>query len=190
MVPTGSLVDLGTGHGQFAIAAADLGWKVTGVDARSARWPDDDRIRWVREDVREHDLTRYDVVGCLGLFYHLTLDDQLRFLARANRKPMIIDTHVANDKIERRLSERVTSEHGYVGRLYSESRKATASWGNSESFWPTLGSFYRMLTDSGFSTILTAAPWVIGDRTFFLALPAVSASVSTAPPRAQVGRVA
>lgn len=175
LFPAGSIVDLGTGHGQFAMAAADLGWKVTGVDARRTRWPDDDRITWIQEDVRKHDLAPYDVVACLGLFYHLTIKDQLRFLRRANQQPLIIDTHIDVDRdaaAERLLSKRVTIGKRYKGRRYTEGRQATASWRNRESFWPTLDSFYLMLTDCGFSTILTAEPWVIPDRTFFLALPA------------------
>lgn len=181
LFPTGSIVDLGTGHGGFAVTAADLGWTVTGVDARTVRWPDDDRVTWVQQDVREHDLTPYDVVLCLGLFYHLTLDDQLSLLRRANSKPLIIDTHVANDTVERRLSEQVTMPGGYVGRMYTEGRMPTASVKNRESFRPTLESFYRMLTDTGFSTILTAEPWVIPDRTFFLALPASRVATAQLP---------
>lgn len=181
MFPTGSLVDLGTGHGQFAVAAADLGWRVTGVDARNARWPDDNRITWVQEDIREHDLAPYDLVLCLGLFYHLTLDDQLAFLQRANTKPLIIDTHLANDTVPRRLSERVTTREGYEGRMYAEGRMLTASFRNRESFWPTPETFRRMLGDCGFSTVLTAEPWVIPDRTFFVALPAIPTPVVPGP---------
>lgn len=171
LLPTGTIVDLGTGHGKFATAATDLGWTVTGVDARRDRWPDDDRITWVHDDARAHDLAPYDVIACLGLFYHLTLDDQLGLLKRAAGKPLIIDTHVANDTVERRTSKLVTMPNGYEGRFYAEPELLTSSFGNSESFWPTPDSFHRLLTDSGFSTILTAEPWVVPDRTFFLALP-------------------
>ena len=45
--PAGRLVDLGTGHGIFARVAADLGWDVTGVDARDERFPADPRISWL-----------------------------------------------------------------------------------------------------------------------------------------------
>jgi 2-polyprenyl-3-methyl-5-hydroxy-6-metoxy-1,4-benzoquinol methylase len=84
---TGRMVDLGTGHGKFAILAADRGWDVTAVDARVDRWPDDSRIAWVQEDVRQHVLTPYDLVVCLGLFYHLTCEDQLGLLSRAAETP-------------------------------------------------------------------------------------------------------
>ena len=49
--PEGRLVDLGAGHGQFSLRAADAGWSVTAVDARETRFPPDDRITWVRQDV-------------------------------------------------------------------------------------------------------------------------------------------
>ena len=83
----GKVVDLGAGHGGFSIHAADLGWEVTAVDARTERWKKDERITWVQQDVREHDLSGYDLICCLGLFYHLTVEDQLDFLRRAAGRP-------------------------------------------------------------------------------------------------------
>ena len=102
----GRLVDLGAGHGAFSIRAADAGWDVTAVDARTTRFPDDARIRWVHQDVRETSLEGYDLIVNLGLFYHLTLDDQLTLLDRAAGTPMILDTHVATEEPNRyNLSE-------------------------------------------------------------------------------------
>lgn len=167
----GKMVDLGTGHGGFAMEAADLGWDVTAVDARTERWPNDDRITWVQSDVRDHNLAPYDLVACLGVFYHLTLDDQLDLLARASGRPMIIDTHLDHGEHEHDLSEPVEVADGYLGRRYSEPGQLTSAWRNRESFWPTLGSFHRMLRDRGFYPVLTVEPWVSPDRTFFLALP-------------------
>lgn len=170
LFPPGNLVDLGTGHGGFARLAADLGWQVTGVDARSERWPDDPRVTWIESDLRDHRLAPYDVIACLGVFYHLTCDDQLRLLARACGKPLIIDTALDHGKPEHELSDRVVIR-GYEGRLYEEPGVTTSSWRNERSFWPTLGSFYRMLDSFGFATILTVEPWIKSHRTFFLALP-------------------
>src|SRR5699024_587042 len=55
-VVPGKLIDLGAGHGGYSRRAADAGWKVTAVDARDIRFPNDDRITWVRQDIRECDL--------------------------------------------------------------------------------------------------------------------------------------
>jgi hypothetical protein len=167
----GHLVDLGAGHGRFSLQAADLGWEVTAVDARTKRFPDDPRPRWVRADVRTVDLAHYDLIACLGLFYHLALDDQLDLLARAAGRPMIIDTHLDHGTHEHELSERREPRPGYVGRFYDEPRALTSAVGNRASFWPTLATFHRMLHEAGFVTVLTLDPWITGDRTFFLALP-------------------
>lgn len=167
----GRMVDLGTGHGRFARRAADLGWDVTGVDARTERWPlDDDRVTWVQADVREHDLGHYDLIACLGVFYHLTCEDQLSLLARAAGKPLIIDTHLDHGKHAHPLSAPVVQGDGYEGRLYAEPGQLTSSWGNPRSFWPTLASFHRMLSEHAYGTVLTVEPWSTTDRTFFVAL--------------------
>lgn len=173
--PPGRLIDLGSGHGAFAVQAADLGWQVTALDARGDRYPADrdPRIDWQVGDVRDADLSEYDVVACLGLFYHLTIEDQLDLIARCRPTPIILDTHVANDRpVPMRLSKPVEL-HGYTGRLYTEPDQATnspASWGNLESFWPRPRALYRMLDLQGYD-VLTATPWYLPSRTFFLCLP-------------------
>ena len=176
MFPPGRLIDLGSGHGTFARDAADKGWTVTALDARGDRFPTDEpRVDWQVGDVRTADLSGYDLILCLGLFYHLTLDDQLGLLARAKGRPIILDTHVANDRkggTPFRLSEPVTLQ-GYTGRNYLEPDQAThshASWGNELSFWPRTRDLYKMLADHGYD-VLTATPWYEPSRTFFLCLP-------------------
>jgi hypothetical protein len=171
--PPGRLVDLGAGHGAFSQRAADAGWDVTAVDARSTRFVEDDRITWVQQDVREFDLGGFDLILCLGLFYHLTLDDQISLLDRAAGTPMIIDTHVATAKPTHELSPPVTLQ-GYRGRFYAEKGwedRTTASWLNEDSFWPVRRDFYRLLADHGYPAVFAGAPWVTRDRTFFLCLP-------------------
>ena len=100
----GRLVDLGAGHGEFSVAA-DAGWQVTAVDARTERNLPASGVTWVEADVRDVDLEGFDVVACLGLFYHLTAEDQIDFLARCRKTPLIIDTHVANGLSTHPLSE-------------------------------------------------------------------------------------
>lgn len=184
-LPTGSLVDLGSGHGVFARLAADEGWQVTALDARGDRYPIDDRIDWQIGDVRDFDAPPYDAVLCLGLFYHLTLDDQLQLLETCRGRPIILDTHVANSApvpMIRRLTKmrKVTAANGltFFGKLYTEPDQATnspASWGNDHSFWPHPRALYRMLEIHGYD-VLTATPWYLPSRTFFLCLPHLEAA--------------
>jgi hypothetical protein len=181
MFPAGQLIDLGAGHGKFAQVAADTGWKVTALDARGDRYPDDPRITWLIGDVREVELHGFDVIGCLGIFYHLSIDDQLDLLKRCSGIPILLDTHVANGRpTPHRLSAPVRVK-GYVGRLYKEPDQAsvsTAAWGNDASFWPQPRSLYRMLEEHGYN-VLTATPWYLPSRTFFLCLPRRSSGLAS-----------
>jgi hypothetical protein len=167
----GRLADLGAGHGSFSILAADKGWEVTAIDARTERFPDDPRVTWVHSDIREADLSGFDLIVCLGLFYHLTLADQLDLLKRCSGTPILIDTHLAVGVSTFPLSAEVTSD-GYTGRLFDEVLSShLASWVNEKSFWPNREGFWRMLEDNGYGVILTVEPWYLPDRTFFLCLP-------------------
>ncbi|MDQ3782617.1 MAG: class I SAM-dependent methyltransferase [Actinomycetota bacterium] len=175
LFPPGRLIDLGAGHGSFSVRATERGWKATAVDARTKRFQDDPRVDWVNLDVREAHVSGYDLILCLGLLYHLTLEDQLHLLNRASGTPLIIDTHVANGtntKNAHRLSDLMTIR-GYEGQLFREgdATSPTASWGNEESFWPTPEAFYRMLGESRYRSVLAATPWYQPDRTFFLCIP-------------------
>jgi SAM-dependent methyltransferase len=177
--PTGRLVDLGAGHGIFARVAADLGWEVTAVDARDERFPNDPRVQWVTSDIRaflDQELD-VDVVACLGLWYHLTLEDQ-RTLARCCApRPLIIDTHVgmaaADDHpAHRKQLSDLRETEGFVGRLYHERgmrTRPTAAWGNEYSFWPTPATLERQLTDAGYDVVEQLSPAVAPDRRFFVA---------------------
>jgi SAM-dependent methyltransferase len=175
--PTGRLVDLGSGHGIFARVAADLGWQVTAIDARDERFPDDPRITWVKDDVRNFaDAGEFDVVACLGLWYHLTLEDQRELAARCVPRPLILDTHVAmpdtgaHQAHGGRIGPPVV-EQGYAGRFYSETgmlTRATASVHNSRSFWPTADELERILIEQGYDVLERVGPRVTDDRWFFL----------------------
>ncbi|MDF2731121.1 MAG: hypothetical protein K0T01_2911 [Acidimicrobiia bacterium] len=173
LFPPGKMIDLGAGHGKFSMIAADAGWEVTAVDARTDRNVPAPGVTWVESDVREFDVTGFDVVACLGLFYHLTVPDQIDLLARCKGAPLIIDTHLANGLSTHPLSEEV-EELGFTGRLYQEGTGLLSSWGNPQSFWPTPDSFHKMLDQAGYNLVLAVEPWYLPDRTFFLALPGPS----------------
>jgi SAM-dependent methyltransferase len=173
LFPSGRLIDLGSGHGQFAQMATDLGWEVTATDVRAERFPVDDRITWRVEDIRDADVSGFDLILCLGLFYHLALPDQLDLLRRCAGTPIVLDTHVATGgPAPMKLSE-MRTVGGYEGQLYKEPdqiKNPTASWGNDTSFWPTPAELVRMLGQFGYS-VLSAQPFYLPTRSFFLCLP-------------------
>ena len=154
-------LDLGSGHGKFALTARRAGWNVIAVDGRTERFPDSSDIEWVHADVREYEVPDVECIGILGLLYHLELEDQMELLGQCVGTPTIIDTHVA--------SKVTTSIDGYEGYQFWEDRSAsTASLDNEYSFWPTRESFHRMLAAAGFETALEMVPWYEDDRTFWL----------------------
>jgi hypothetical protein len=188
--PVGHLVDLGAGHGIFSRIAADLGWQVTAVDARDLRFPNDTRVRWVTSDVRDFDGyegpegsdggtggTGGTVVACLGLWYHLTLADQLALVRRIAPRPLILDTHVAradpaDHVVHRTKLSQLVQDGVHEGRLYSESgnaSQATASWGNTSSFWPTPQTLQHQLADAGYDLVRRLLPPVAPDREYLVA---------------------
>ena len=127
-------------------------------------------IRWVQEDARTVDVSGYDCIAVLGLFYHLGLVDQRELLRRCAGTPMILDTHHA-------LRSTVVVD-GVEGRMFREpgttqeelAQVTTASWGNPESFWPTQAELLRMLDEAGYRTVLALQPPILPDRTFYLCL--------------------
>lgn len=188
----GRLLDLGCGHGKFSLIAHELGWEVTGVDARTERMPDVEGIRWVRSDVREFEIRdeEYDCICVLGLLYHLELEDQLALLRKCAGTTTIMDTHVS--------SSPVIEKNGYAGSLFDEvpggtreQRDATptAAWGNETAFWPTEESLLRMIHDSGFSSVFKMEPPHAPGRTFYLCLPGDGSSPRTETGAARTGKL-
>jgi Methyltransferase domain len=177
LFPPGRLIDLACGNGMYSIAAKAMGWDVTGVDARTVRMPMTPGVTWVQQDVREADVTGYDVILLMGLLYHLELKDQLNLLRRCSGTVTIIDTHHSNAPTH--------LEGGYAGQTYRElpaghtaalADTPTAAWGNPTSFWATQPDLVRMLHDAGFRTILALVPPTLPNRTFYVCLPDRSSS--------------
>jgi len=174
LVPAGRCVDLGAGHGKFSQRAAAAGWDVVAVDARAERFPTMPGVQFVHGDVRAFDPVGFDLVLCLGLFYHLTIEDQVGLLARAADTPLLLDTHVATGIHDdpAALSEPCqVDEHEGVWYVEGPAEDPLASWGNDRSFWHTPASLLRLLHAHGYATVLEADPWVGPDRRFYLALP-------------------
>ena len=170
----GRCYDLGSGHGKFAQRAAATGWTVTAIDARNERFVSAPGVEFVQADVRNVRLDDADLVLCLGLFYHLTLDDQIDLLGRASGAPLILDTHVASGTHDNPevLSEPVpVGDHEGVWYVEGPREDALASWDNAQSFWHTEPSLLALLESAGYAVVLSGTPWVTPDRRFYLALP-------------------
>jgi len=161
-IAPGRYLDLGTGHGKFALIAHDLGWDVTAVDARKERMPMTPGIRWELSDVRDYEIGEFDCVAILGLLYHLELNDQIDVLRRASRSQLVIvDTHYA-------LSAKVEVS-GIQGQWFEEKlTEPTASWRNERSFWPTKPHLLDIMYGSGYSFVWELAPPYHENRNFFV----------------------
>ncbi|MBD0370196.1 MAG: methyltransferase domain-containing protein [Pyrinomonadaceae bacterium] len=103
-----SAVDLGSLEGGFALALAQLGMNVTGIEAR---WKNFEKLQLLKEhfglrnlsfemdDVKNFTRERFgifDVTLALGILYHLDSPSAwLRQVAAATRSLLIVDSHYA-----------------------------------------------------------------------------------------------
>ena len=181
----GTMLDMGTGPGTFALAAAELGWEVTAVDARTMRMPDPETekdpgraklirsIRWVEADVREFPIRsgEYDLICVLGILHHLRVNEHVELLKRCSDTLTLLDTRIA--------PEITVTEGPYEGRYHHEPGKTreerdqvpTASWGNEASFHHTEESLLRLARDCGYSKVMPMRPPHDRNYTFYLCLP-------------------
>lgn len=158
------LVDLGAGPCKFSEIARDSGFTVTAVDGRTERLPSSlQGIEIVQADVRDVDLTGFDVVVILGLLYHLTLEDQIDLLRKSSAaRSVIVDTqvHIPDLVVERACRERgdwhtqLAEKSGYSGVEFPEAENPMASIGNSQSWWHTEDSIARLFQECGYEEVL------------------------------------
>jgi SAM-dependent methyltransferase len=188
LLKPGKMLDLGAGKGNFSLSAAELGWMVTAVDARTVRWPDADAelnptradlirtIRWIQADVREFPIEEgeYDLVCVLGLLHHLEVSDQVSLLKRCSTMPTLLDTRIAKAlvDVEGSYEGMLIREHGET----REERDAVpqASWGNPLSYQHTEESLLRLILDCGYVKMMQMRPPHRADYTFYLCLPSTS----------------
>lgn len=175
-----SMADLGAGPCIFAKRGRDAGYKVTAVDGRNERIPDDlgEGIEFVQADIRNFVLDGFDVIAILGLLYHLTLEEQIDLIGRAKGATVILDTQIhdpaaytdaASDEWTRTLVE---TNDGYSGILFPEGENPMASLEPQLSFWHTEESLLRMLDNAGFAIAQPVESQYIskyGARKFFVA---------------------
>ncbi|TNE61771.1 MAG: class I SAM-dependent methyltransferase [Alphaproteobacteria bacterium] len=175
------VADLGAGHCLFSRHAANFGHDVTAFDARTVRKPTDAElgaIKFVHADVRDIDLAPFELVLVLGLFYHLTLEDQISLLRRCKAAgPVILDTQIHMEThinpVEKREAweETLVQQDGYEGVLYPEKDNPMASVGNPTSFIHTPASLERLVAASGYTHMTTVDPIYqthVGARRFYI----------------------
>ena len=173
------LVDLGAGPCNFARTANRFGAEVTAVDARDERVLKDlekDRISFVRGDIREVDVSPFDIVLIFGLLYHLDIDDQIDLLRRCKDKVVLIDIQVCcPDLVVRYPQENWQYPpirlKNYEGIIYPEEDNPMASVGNKTSFWHTERSYLKLFSDCGFENVVVYRPLYLakyGMRSFYL----------------------
>ncbi|RAI00084.1 hypothetical protein DLJ53_20420 [Acuticoccus sediminis] len=158
-------VDLGAGPLMFAQRARNYGFDVTAVDARPP-WTgaDPEGVKHVLADIREFPLDGFDVIGIVGLLYHLRLDEQIDLLRRCEGRPTIIDTEVWCPDLVKSLGlesprvRSVDSESGYSGAMLQETGNLWSSYGNPESFWLDEPSLLRLASACGWQTAITMEP--------------------------------
>lgn len=163
--PGRRLLDLGAGPCVFARRARDAGYEVTAVDGRTERvpWDELDGIAFVESDVRDVDVSGYDVISILGLLYHLTAHEQEQLLARCcYGATVIVETQVHDPQVVPPAAEpwghALVTEGPYEGVIYPENANAMASIGNPTSFWHTEASLLLLFENAGYDRVVIVAP--------------------------------
>ncbi len=174
--PIGELrvLDLGCLEGGFSIEFGMWGAEVVGIDGRAANIAKAEfarealqlkNVSFLREDIRGLRATKhgtFDVVLCLGVFYHLPQKDLLPFLhsLRAmTRSIVILDTHISlsPEKIftaeGQTLSGRTFLEHPPGSTALQREKALWKSLDTEDSFWLTEASLLRALHTVGFTSV-------------------------------------
>jgi len=177
-----SLVDLAAGPCTFALHARMHGYAVTAVDFRTVRRPDPTTlgsIRFIQSDIRDFDLEGFDVILAFGIFYHLTLKDQIALLRRCtDASVLLVDTQIHDPRMPPEQTapwwNQVVRQGDYEGILYPEKDTLMAAVGNPVSFWHTEASLLRLFGDCGFHEVTLVDPIYrshYGARRFYVARP-------------------
>lgn len=168
------ILDLACGEGVYAIEAALRGAEVIALDARTERMNDGAKIAeqlglknliFDKADIRNVTVGSHgivDVVLFLGILYHLHQNDifpVLKNLCGMCEQFVVIDTQIA-------LQEKVHIEnegHQYSGTQYREHAdddsdevrkgRLLSSLDNPLSFWFTKESLFRLLNNTGFTSV-------------------------------------
>lgn len=160
-----TIADLGCLEGGHAVALAQAGFEVTGVEARARNIANCQiveeafalpNLRFVQDDVRNLAAHGpFDGVLCSGLLYHL---DQpaafLKLLGKVTGKILVVQTHWSGGRVE---------NEGRKGHWYADFPSESDAWGsygNKRSFWLCMEDLMDAMRDAGFSDV-----WYEGETT-------------------------
>ncbi|MBO9997490.1 MAG: methyltransferase domain-containing protein [Cyanobacteria bacterium SID2] len=195
------VLDLACLEGLYGLELAMQGATVLGIEGRDSNLAkaqfarevlELENIEFVCDDVRNLSPQKYgtfDVVLCIGIFYHLDAPDVFRFaenIAEVCTRLAILDTHVSS------TAEKTYLYQGreYAGKSYTEDHTAWGSIDNEESTWLTRASLYDLLGEVGFSSVYECHVPVVpkydrlralghADRSTFIALKSDAIELKT-----------
>lgn len=168
------ILDLACLEGQYAIEMARHGAETLGIEGREANI---EKARFsqkalnlrnahfIQDDIRNLNSEThgfFDVVLCLGVYYHLTIPDVfhlMKTMATVCRRVLIIDTYVSVCDRRSCTFEGKTycgnyfPEHGTNATKDEKLRDLWASLDNTESFWLTKSSLLNLLKHVGFTSV-------------------------------------
>lgn len=170
-----SVADLGCLEGQFGLEFAMHGSRVSAIEFREpniekAKFAQSvlglDNIHFYRDDIRNFTPEKYgefDVVLCLGVFYHLDSPDiftLMENLFRSCRDLLILDTHISLQPQETFTykGEKYYGEYHKEGKAWvKETDSLEGLWSsvkNQRSVWLTFDSLQLLLKKVGFTLVL------------------------------------
>jgi 2-polyprenyl-3-methyl-5-hydroxy-6-metoxy-1,4-benzoquinol methylase len=168
------IVDLGCLEGGYAVSFAREGLHTLGIDVRQTNLVNCQYVKqatnlpnleFVCDDVSNLEkYGKFDAIFCCGILYHL--EEPRKFLEQMSRtceRVLIIDTHVAAEKRNRKLRlSKITQNEGLTGRWYPElpnervrREEKWSSWNNPRSFWPMKRDLVEALRQIGFCMVLS-----------------------------------
>ena len=174
-----TVADLGCLEGGYAAEFARAGYNVTGIEVRPenherAAWVADmlglPNLRFICGDAREVlPGTRFDVVFCAGLLYHL---DQpvafLNLLGQVTRRMLILNTNFSlqdggHPESAHHPGERCdyadSRNEGRAGHWHHEIDTPWSSFGNTSSFWLRKDDLLLSIRDAGFTSVSERNGW-------------------------------
>jgi len=164
------ILDLGCLEGMYSIELAKLGADCLGIEGRKLNKDrckfvkealDLDNLEFILDDVRNVSVEKYgrfDIVLCLGLFYHFQVKDLFPFagkLFEMCNNMLIIDTCVSQVDSYKYTYQGIE----YSGHLYPEplnaedERKNWAALESGDSFYLNEKSIYTLLKHVGFKIV-------------------------------------
>lgn len=197
------VLDLACLEGHYAIEFALHGAETVGIEGRAVSVAKCDYVKqqlhltrstFLQGDVRELSREKhgtFDIVICSGILYHLQADDAatlLRSMHQVCTGVVLIDTFVSlfgRQEPQLKTGNKVRGhyyfEHAETDDESTKQAKLWASIDNASSFWFTEASLVNLLTECGFTSVMTilspTMPNLPRDRKTYLAIKGERADI-------------